>query len=736
MLTEISIIGTNDFQHLLTPISEIGLHKSQLADAEVAVAEAERAVDDQLLVDVQRRLPAPTLLTSGLAQQDPVGHPDVTASPVASLQGRRQAATPRSAGLSSNTAQSNDSVSKVLIPKLADPYNFVNHLNMFCRIMVDHGHGRFVDGAFVPSGQETSLVVKLVKSVDKCASLHQAAESAAQTSTYQWGPTEEDFVDRCFTLEEEPEDASQGHQPQTESYLVRRLGSDTWSIDQACRSISVLRWCLDAWLVAARDKTRRGPRSKDFQPFPRNWTREDLLVLLRADQGGNSAVCSLREKGFSEPYYDIDGLVTFRSSLSSGAVAFRPLVSSLIRDKLLRDVHRSHGHCGVDYMCGRVTQGFHAQRLRSAAALIKQHCVFCARFCASFPKTWTVPCGGPFFDLESLMALPAYSVVGIDFLSLAPKVKVLAVVCAATRHCSLFYTPQENSHCSLAAIKELCLLFGRPLCVYSDRASYFRSSYFLEGLEKMGIQNVHLASRSPFEGSLYERRNQEVRRLLRFFEELPVVRRLLAHFDASSVSDVTSLRRLLMEISLIMNQRPLGISRSGEDVNTICPDSLCFGYTRRTDQLSEPLFEVPNRPSVVDEGVPQAGVDMVIDSAAVRRGSTGYLPLGAQGSPPQRFSAVRNSFLSYHFQWLRDRSTRNVVRGVAKAGNVSIHFDEGDLVFVKSGKVIYPARVVQTLPGSDGVVRRLRVRNSKSGHESTVSHHNVVKSSIESSLQD
>ncbi|EEQ98741.1 hypothetical protein Pmar_PMAR027225, partial [Perkinsus marinus ATCC 50983] len=115
-----------------------------------------------------------------------------------------------------------------------------------------------------------------------------------------------------------------------------------------------------------------------------------------------------------------------------------------------------------------VGQGFHAERLRSAAVAVRQHCVFCARFCATFPKNWAVPCGGPFFDISSLMKLPAYSVVGIDYVSLAPKVKAIVCVCAATRHCTLLYTPREDSKCSLDSIKELSLMFGRPLCVFSD----------------------------------------------------------------------------------------------------------------------------------------------------------------------------------------------------------------------------------------------------------------------------
>ncbi|EEQ98740.1 hypothetical protein Pmar_PMAR027224 [Perkinsus marinus ATCC 50983] len=171
-----------------------------------------------------------------------------------------------------------------------------------------------------------------------------------------------------------------------------------------------------------------------------------------------------------------------------------------------------------------------------------------------------------------------------------------------------------------------------------------------------------------------------------------------------------------------MNQRPLGISSTGEEVNTICPDSLCFGYIRRTDRLTEPLFEL-SQDGVRCGGDDDPGIDLLIESAAVRQGGPGFLPGGALGTPPRRLSA-----------WLKDRSTRNARGGSrGRAGVLSFAADE--LVFVKSGKSINPARVVKTLPGSDGVVRRLLVRNIKSGRESTVSHHNVAKSCIESDLQ-
>ncbi|EEQ98743.1 hypothetical protein Pmar_PMAR027227 [Perkinsus marinus ATCC 50983] len=55
--------------------------------------------------------------------------------------------------------------------------------------MNDHGHGKYIEDVFVPIGRETSLVAKLLNSVEGCSKLHEAAESAAQTSKYRWTAT-------------------------------------------------------------------------------------------------------------------------------------------------------------------------------------------------------------------------------------------------------------------------------------------------------------------------------------------------------------------------------------------------------------------------------------------------------------------------------------------------------------------------------------------------------------------
>ncbi|EEQ98744.1 hypothetical protein Pmar_PMAR027228 [Perkinsus marinus ATCC 50983] len=206
-------------------------------------------------------------------------------------------------------------------------------------------------------------------------------------------------------------------------------------------------------------------------------------------------------------------------------------------------------------MSTEVGQGFHAERLRSAAVAVRQHCVFCARFCATFPKNWAVPCGGPFFDISSLMKLPAYSVVGIDYVSLAPK--TVRLIFAAVHSWMVSRT------------------WAFKVCIWL-LARHLKGLYMSAETKKFAV----------------------------YFASL----------------------------------------------------------------------------------------------------------------------------------WLKDRSTRNARGGSrGRAGVLSFAADE--LVFVKSGKSINPARVVKTLPGSDGVVRRLLVRNIKSGRESTVSHHNVAKSCIESDLQ-
>ncbi|KAF4719390.1 hypothetical protein FOZ63_024062, partial [Perkinsus olseni] len=158
-------------------------------------------------------------------------------------------------------------------------------------------------------------------------------------------------------------------------------------------------WCLRAWFTAACTTEGRGDRcrSRHFEPFPQHWERQDLVDWLRVDQQSNPRlpckVVDLGESGDvvavgSGPYYKIDGVVYLRSTKANGVVCFRAAVDGVLRDMILRDLHRANRHGSVETMCDKFTNAFHAAAIRRAASVIKKHCVICARLNARFAKGW------------------------------------------------------------------------------------------------------------------------------------------------------------------------------------------------------------------------------------------------------------------------------------------------------------------------------------------------------------
>ncbi|KAF4678053.1 hypothetical protein FOZ60_017025 [Perkinsus olseni] len=343
------------------------------------------------------------------------------------------------------------------------------------------------------------------------------------------------------------------------SLLTSALGSfisDTlrlcWGMNQCCSLVAVYRWCWRVWFIQAKARKLPGRRRRactlDYPDFPVLWDHEDLRHLLRADQATNPHIDTLPvadEKG-TGPYFRLDDLVYFRSNSSNGTVVYRAVVSNSLRDFILRDIHRTYSHCGVLGMCSRFIEAFFCRALRSSAVQVRRLCPCCARLDARF--SWSVPVGGPFFNVRSLLESPdyvSYSVVGIDFMTLAPGIKVLVCVCCATRHCTLLYCRREDTRHALQGVRELSLLRGKPVLLLSDRAAYFRSAEWTRSLRQQGIRAIHTASRAPWEGAVYERLNLEIRRMLKHVADIPKVQKLLKKFDPQSVNDTHSLRMML-----------------------------------------------------------------------------------------------------------------------------------------------------------------------------------------------
>ncbi|EER12996.1 hypothetical protein Pmar_PMAR019525, partial [Perkinsus marinus ATCC 50983] len=513
------------------------------------------------------------------------------------------------------------------------------------------------------------------------------------------------FIDKCcLTRDSSAEPSvSQGYP------LVRRLKECSWGAGDMFYLVAVMRWCLRTWNTLARD-----PHADTFTDYPTVWDRSDLLVVIRSDQQSCPSLPPSSDVGRGTgPYFRIHDVVHLRSAGPTGIIEYKPYVSSYMRDVLLRDIHRSNDHCSPSYSRSQLLTGYCSTRVTIAARQIcRKQCALCIRFARK--ARWTLPVGGPMFDIRTLLTSPSYrpyEAIGIDYVTIEG-VKVVSFCCVATRHMTLIYTPTESTTGLIMAFQEFMMLWGTPRLVLSDRASYFKSVQWNQFLKGHNILSWLNAAVAPWEGSYYERLHGVVRTILRPMLLIPYTRRMLREFDPRSVQDVRSLRLLLLEVSLLLNTRPLTIDC--ED-GVITPDSLVQGYTRSTStsSLPTPIVEADEVIPAVPDPVGAAAVN-ISPSAAV-------LPSRGPDTAPRRVAAVRRVFLDYHFRRLKERSNAQYHSN----GQWKV-FEVGAPVFVQAAKSIVPARILEAYPARDGVVRRYKVRFLRSEHETVISHANIA----------
>ncbi len=270
-------------------------------------------------------------------------------------------------------------------------------------------------------------------------------------------------------------------------------------------------------------------------------------------------------------------LILHRSGTPSGQVVyarFIPKTCLLLRNKLVLCSHRETLHGSPERTVSHISMFFSPALLKVA----KSVCTFCIPCqVARAKRTHEVPPQISHFDHEFLSKQPAYHTVGVDFLALGEKKKLLTVTCAFTRHVTWTVVKDESMDSAINALKEVQLLRGGVRHVVADRAGYFRTSKFAEALSTQlnGATLELLASRAPFEGGFFEKHHDLGLKRLKV---------LLRDLDGY-VTDLSDeeLQQCVNQVTLILNTRPIGSYCSGPDGKpaAITPDSLAFGFTRQ-----------------------------------------------------------------------------------------------------------------------------------------------------------
>ncbi|XP_065094088.1 uncharacterized protein LOC135714635 [Ochlerotatus camptorhynchus] len=353
-----------------------------------------------------------------------------------------------------------------------------------------------------------------------------------------------------------------------------------------------------------------------------------------------------------------------------------------ITDLLLDYYHRKYGHANGETVVNEVRQKFHVPKLRVQLRLIKKRCMLCHVYKA----TPVMPKMGPLPSVRLEPFVRPFTYVGVDIFGpylirigrSAVKRWVCLFTCLTVRAIHLEVVASLSTDSCKKVIRRFIARRGSPQEIYSDNGTNFVGANrdLVDEVKKINIElsstftNTETQWRfnppsAPHMGGCWERMVRAVKSAL---GSIPAVRKL----------DEESLATVLAEAESMVNSRPLTyIPLETADHESLTPNHFLM--------LSSNGVREPEK-TPTDDGMALRNswnmVQHTLDNFW-RRWIVEYLPT-----------------ITRRTKWFRD------VRPIK----------EGELVFVADENVRnrwMRGRVVQVIPGKDGVVRRAEVLTSR-----------------------
>lgn len=336
---------------------------------------------------------------------------------------------------------------------------------------------------------------------------------------------------------------------------------------------------------------------------------------------------------------------------------------------LVRFKHSLLKHCGVEAMLTSLRNEYWVVGARRLAKRVKSSCVSCCRHDSAPCDQVPAP-----LPVARVTRAPAFSVTGLDYAGPlfcrefpGKKFYVLLFTCGVVRAVHLELTEALSSQETAMAFKRFASRRGTPSIVYSDNAKCFR--HVSEHLKEFALSVKDwrfIAPRAPWWGGWWER----------------LVRSVKSHLKKSVGS--RSLRRgqlstVLCEIEACINSRP--ITFVGDAVDA--PEPLTPSHFLIGRMHGEAVEETPASP---DEDEIRA-MDAMVQSRSEmfwQRWSQEYLRNLPTGSRSLKSSRTLN-----------------------KDSVVLIREDNTPRMNWRLG------RVEELIPGSDGLVRCVRLRTKR-----------------------
>ena len=349
----------------------------------------------------------------------------------------------------------------------------------------------------------------------------------------------------------------------TSMYQMERWS--TWN-----RAIRVIAWTL-RFINRARKRVVVNSTELDVEEY--SVAKETFVRILQLQYFGKEIALLKAGKTIPRdskllrlaPFIDDKGLLRVKGRLQLSDLAFEskhPLILPKCHgsELLVKFVHFSLSHSGVDAMIAATRRDYEVFGVRQMAKSVKRSCMFCqrcdVRACNEPPA--------PLPRCRVTMA-PVFSVTGIDFAGPVycldfPNTKFYfcLMVCGVVRAVHLELVGSLTSEDFVLAFRRFCALKRVPSVIYSDNGSNFiggkriLSSY----LGPLAVEWRFICPRSPWWGGWWERLVRSVKN---------GIRKTIGKQCLTKVE----LETCLCEVAASINSRPLTFV--GTDVENKVP---------------------------------------------------------------------------------------------------------------------------------------------------------------------
>ncbi|XP_028413531.1 uncharacterized protein LOC114536368 [Dendronephthya gigantea] len=440
---------------------------------------------------------------------------------------------------------------------------------------------------------------------------------------------------------------------------------------------------IGAWVARFVSNARIHGGEKSLGPITTEEIQKQVLFWVKRVQGRNETTDTFHDdRSRLNLQTTKDGVYECRGRLQGLYPTYLP-DQEMFTEKLVMDAHIRTLHGGVGLTMTKLREVYWIPRLRRLVRKMIKRCNGCRRFRAvavADPPPGNLP-------TDRTVGSSAFQVIGVDYAGPIPyrtaknrerKSYLLLYTCSLSRAVHLELLPDLTTTEFIHSLKKFIARRGRPRKIYSDNGRTFVSAAtwlrkvmkeerFHNWLAEQRIEWQFNLSRAPWWGGQFERM-------------IGLVKQALYKTIGKACLQYKELQEVLLDIELVLNNRPLGYVEDDEQMPILTPNNLMFG-----------------QPGTI----PVEDVDC-IDEASLRKRAR-YVE--------KCKSALWSRWSSEYLRGLRERHNLKHPKKEHK-------LKQGDVVIIKGEERDWNkwklGVVDQMIKGRDGVIRAVKLRAGKS----------------------